>query len=171
MTGKIVLARDQVFSTCCCPLVCSACTGANSFASTYGRFLVGRLIETAPGLLAVGCWLLGVQVLPTANSQQPTASLPAPDDELAGVLVAAGLFAHRRLAPGRLGLAADRRLALAAAVRMVPRVHRRAADSRPSAQPTTPAGLAQLDRGMLRVTNRADRRGAGDVHPPHLAGR
>ena len=59
-------------------------------------------------------------------------------------LVSAGLLAHRRLAPRRLRLAADRRLALATAVGMVARVHHRSAHRRPDAEPAAAAGLAEV---------------------------
>src|SRR3712207_3333233 len=92
-------------------------------------------------------------------------------DEAIRVLPAPRLLAHRRLAPLRLGLPADRRLALATAVGMVARVHHRAADGRPAAQPPTPTRLTDAQRGVLRVAHLADRGHAGRVHPAHLATR
>src|SRR5579875_290020 len=96
--------------------------------------------------------------------------LPAPPhDVLRGRLVAARLVAHRRLAPGRLRLAAGGRLALAAAVRMVARVHRRAAHVRAPPEPAAPARLPDLDPRVPGVAHLADRGHAGDVNAPHLA--
>src|SRR5947199_4043441 len=58
------------------------------------------------------------------------------DDQLVGFLVlAAGALAERRHAPRRHRVTAALRLALAAAVRVVDRVHRRAADGRALSAP------------------------------------
>src|SRR5262249_23474781 len=59
---------------------------------------------------------------------------PATHDVLIGRLVVAGAIAHRGHAPRRLRLAADRGLALATAVRVVARVHHRAAHGRALAE-------------------------------------
>src|SRR5207302_10291633 len=95
----------------------------------------------------------------------------APHDVLVRAPVAASLVAHGRLAPRRLRLTADGRLALAAAMGMVARVHRRAADVRAPAHMATPPGLAQLDRPVLGVAHLANGGHAGHVDTPHLAGR
>ena len=50
--------------------------------------------------------------------------------------------------------------AFAATVRMIDRVHRRAADVRPTAKPALASRLAQHDRVVIAVTSRSDRRPA-----------
>ena len=62
-------------------------------------------------------------------------------------------------------------LALAAAVRVVDRVHDGAANARTDALPAVAAGLADLDVGMLGVAHLADGGAAGDEHAAHLGGR
>src|SRR2546423_8383073 len=66
-------------------------------------------------------------------------------------------------------MAAARGLALAAAMRVIDRVHRDAAHRRLAAEPTVPAGLADDDVLMIRVRHCADRRAAFGAHHPYLA--
>src|SRR5579864_2626801 len=61
------------------------------------------------------------------------------------------------LAPRGLRVATGTGLALASAVRMIPRVHRRAAYRRPDAKPAAAPGLAPRLVLMLDVTDLADR--------------
>ena len=63
------------------------------------------------------------------------------------------------------------RLALATTVRMVARVHRRAAHRRANAHVPRAAGLADRDRGVLGVAHLAERGHALDEHAAHLARR
>src|SRR5258706_363584 len=86
------------------------------------------------------------------------------DDQASGRLGATGPIAHRRLAPRRLGRHPRRGLALAAAVRMVARVHDDAADLQAVRQEHVPllavAVEEQADpRGAVRVV--LDRRQTG----------
>src|ERR1041385_1343862 len=84
------------------------------------------------------------------------ALLPPPDDQLVGLLLRlARAQAQGRLAPRRLGVAAGAGLALAAAVRVVNRVHGRAADLGPLAQPARAAGLAARLVLVLQVADLA----------------
>src|SRR4051812_31486108 len=124
-----------------------SCTLRSSFGSMYQPFLVERLI---------------------LSSTPSALRLTPPHDVLLRGLVAPRLVAHGRLAPGRLRLAANRRLALTTAVGMVAGVHRRAAHVRPPAQPPTAAGLSDLERPVLRVAHRSNRRHAGDLYAAHL---
>src|SRR5690606_40595108 len=82
----------------------------------------------------------------------------------------AGLVALRRDAPRgdrmRVALAG---LGLATAVRMVDRVHGRAADGRLDAAPALGARLAQLLQVVLGVADFADRRAALGRNAAHLA--
>src|SRR5215216_1064451 len=99
ISGKIVESRDHVRRTSRRPPVFIAMTRFMSLASTKGPFFRLRLISL--------CAL--------------------PHDELVCRLAMASLLAHRDLAPLGLRLAADRRLALASAVGVVARIHRRPA--------------------------------------------
>src|SRR5205085_2770668 len=92
-------------------------------------------------------------------------------DHLRGALVLARLVAARRLAPGRDGVASARSLALAAAVRVIHRVHRHAADVRAYAVPARAPGLAVGDVLVLDVADLTDGRVADDGHAPYLARR
>src|SRR3546814_2900028 len=85
-------------------------------------------------------------------------------------LVVAGLVALGRHAPRgdrmRVALAG---LGLTTTVRMVDRVHGRAADGRLDAAPAAGAGLAQLLEVVLDVADLADGGAALGRHPAHLA--
>src|SRR5262249_36341997 len=119
----------------------------------------GALPRTAPSCLTCSLTLL----LPAA---------PAADDELVGFLVlAAGALAERRHAPGRDRVTTALRLALAAAVRVVDRVHRRPADGRALAEPARTAGLAAADVAVVDVAHLAHGGATRQQHAPHLPGR
>src|SRR5436190_2386660 len=77
---------------------------------------------------------------------------------------------ERRHAPRRDRVAAGRRGTLAAAVRVVDRVHRGAARLRPHAEVALAAGLAHGDVLMVGVADRAHGRAAQLADHPHLAG-
>src|SRR5439155_290489 len=81
----------------------------------------------------------------------------------------AELVADHRHAPWRHRMAAALRLALAAAVRMVDRVHRRAAHRRALAAPAAAAGLAAGDVLVVDVADLADGRPARQRNAAHLA--
>src|SRR4029077_14032052 len=78
--------------------------------------------------------------------------------------------AQRRLAPRGDWVAAPRVMRLAAAVRVVDRVHGDASALRALALVAVPAGLADLDVLMLRVRDRADGRAALAANHPDLGG-
>src|SRR6476646_4723181 len=149
-SGMMVERRDQVLMTCL--LFFSFCTSTffKRWSSTNGPFF---------RLRGIG-YLLPVVLL---------AGAPASDDELVAWLV--------RLAGTALGLTprADRvtaagGLTLAAAVRVVDRVHDDTADGRALALPPHAAGLAPVDVGLLGVADPADRGAAAHVDVAHLAG-
>src|SRR5919107_3785484 len=94
---------------------------------------------------------------------------PVAHDHVRGALVLARLVAARRLAPRRHRVAAARGLALAAAVRVVDRVHRDAAHRRADAVPARAPGLAVRDVLVLDVADLADGRVADDGDAPDLA--
>src|SRR6266702_3043157 len=84
----------------------------------------------------------------------------AAHDEPVRRLVVSRLLPLGRLAPGRNRVAATRSAALAAAMRVIDRVHRHAAHRGPAAQPATPTGLADDNVLLIGVRHRADRRPA-----------
>ena len=86
-------------------------------------------------------------------------------------LAVARLVALGRHAPRRHRMAAARRLAFAAAERMIDRVHRDAAHVRPLAQPAAAAGLADRHVLVIDVADLADRREALHVDLANLARR
>src|SRR6266545_4209177 len=141
ISGKMVESRDQVRSNSRRLPEFIATTRFMSLAFTNGPFFRLRLILRA-----------------------------LPHNELVGGLAVAGLLAHGHLAPLRLRLTTDRRLTLTTAVRMVARVHGRAAHGRAEAHLSRPTGLANADRGMLGIADLAQRRHALDVHQAHFAG-
>src|SRR5690606_30960356 len=92
------------------------------------------------------------------------------DDHRLGPLVVPRLVTLRRHAPRRHRMTTARRAALAAAVRMIHRVHRDAAHRRTDAPPALRARLTELAQAVLVVTDLADRGAAIHVHLAHLAG-
>src|SRR5919112_769045 len=101
-----------------------------------------------------------------------TLLLPAPagtDDQLVGLLVlAARALAERGHAPRCDGMAPAFRLALAATVRVVDRVHRGTAHGRALALPARAACLAARDVLVVHVTDLPDRGAKRQRHAAHL---
>src|SRR5690606_30310764 len=95
--------------------------------------------------------------------------MSAAQDVLVGFLALARTLALGRLSPRRNWMPATGRPALAAAMRMIDRVHRDAAHRRPAAEPATAARLAELDVAVVRVGHRPDRCHALRAHHPLLA--
>ena len=126
-----------------------------------------------------------VRALLRGSTHRP---LPAPRYDFAATmnlsvsLLSAGLLAHRRLAPGGLRLAANRRLALATTVGMVARVHRpsrapSAAEPSQRLRPALPSlsvpcsGLPTCADGRhadRRCTRRTSPLGQADLAPSRL---
>src|SRR4051794_22945462 len=99
------------------------------------------------------------------------AAAAAADDVAVGLLaLLAGAVADRRHAPGRLGVVAQRRGALAAAVRVVHRVHGGAAGLRSHAHVALAACLAHRDVLVVGVADDAHGRAALRTHHAHLPG-
>src|SRR6516165_1244146 len=98
-------------------------------------------------------------VLATTAADQPVTGLVRPP----GTAFWLAPWAHR--------VTAARALALAAAERVVDRVHRDTANRRPLALPAVAAGLTELDVALLGVADLAHGRAALDADPPDLAGR
>src|SRR4051812_11600670 len=95
---------------------------------------------------------------------------PAAHDVAVGRLVLlAGAVAQRRLAPRRDGMATGRGGALAAAVRVVDRVHRGPARLRAHAHVALAARLADVDVLVIGVADRARGRAAEHADHAHLA--
>src|SRR5215207_3999392 len=91
---------------------------------------------------------------------------PVAHDHVLRALVLARLVAAGRLAPRGDGVATARGLALAAAVRVIDRVHGDAADVRADALPARAPGLAEGDVLVLDVAHLPDGRHADDRHAP-----
>src|SRR5207248_6927058 len=96
--------------------------------------------QTAPSKPSVPSFSSGRLALVAAAHDQPIRRLVVP-----------GLLALGRLAPRRDGVPATRAAALAAAMRVVDRVHRDAAHRRPAAKPAIPAGFADNNVLLIRV--------------------
>src|SRR5215475_4673239 len=94
---------------------------------------------------------------------------PAGDQLVAGLVRRAG--AALGLAPRTDRVPATGGLALAAAHRVVDRVHGHTAHGGPAALPATPAGLAELDVALLGIADLTDGCPAARVHHPDFAGR
>src|SRR5687767_2675910 len=90
-------------------------------------------------------------------------------DHVRGALGLARLVAARGLPPRRHGVAPARGLALAAAVRVVDRVHRHAAHRRPDTVPARAPRLAVRDVLVLDVPDLPHGRVADDGDAPDLA--
>src|SRR3954454_17771007 len=114
MAGTIIDRRDQVLITFLVPFSFCTSTFFMRWSSTKGPFF---------RLRGIGRYLLA-----------PLRCLAAADDEAVAVLVSAA-GAALWLAPGADRVPATGGLALAAAVRVVDRVHGDAADGRPLALP------------------------------------
>src|SRR4051812_3050230 len=88
----------------------------------------------------------------------------AGNDELRGGFVRAGFLALGRKAPRGHGMTSTGGASLAAAVRMINRVHGHAAIVRPPAHPARAPGLADRDVHVVGIGHRADRAHAAAVH-------
>src|SRR6478672_4756885 len=163
MPGKIVQARAQVRMTVRWLDVFAASTFFSSFSSMYGPFFDD--LDTLFSCSA--CyprWPLRInRVLAALHGA-------AANDHLVGPLVIARPL-KGRLTPLRLRLSADRRFTLATTVRMIARVHDRAAHGRAPTHVTTATGLADHDVLMIDIADLTQRGHARQKHQPHLAGR
>src|SRR5581483_2164196 len=143
--------RDHVRTMLFCPASFMAVMRSSSRCSTNGPFF---------------------ELLLTGLPSLPLAAPAGADDQLVRFLVLrAGALAERRHAPRRDRVAAALRLALAAAVRMVDGIHRRAAHCRALAPPAAAAGLAARDVLVVDVADLADGRAARERDAAHLARR
>src|SRR3954468_17257040 len=98
------------------------------------------------------------------------AAAPADDVTVGLLALAARAVPDGRHAPGGLRMVAERRGALAAAVRVVDRIHGRATRLRAHAHVALAAGLADRDVLVVGVADDADGRAALAANQPHLAG-
>src|SRR5919204_2122328 len=162
MSGMTVERRDHVLMTRLSRRRFSSSTLASRWSSTNGPFLSERPISVTSRSLgtATPCWSGGRKRPPEPPRGRcgdelrlhllpPPALAAAPDDELVGGLAAAG--AALRLAPGGAGVAAAGALALAAAERVVDRVHGDPAHRGALALPAQATGLAPVDQLLLGV--------------------
>src|SRR5207248_7790513 len=137
-----------------CATTCGA-SASTPTCSSSGSSRAAALPRTAPS-----CWICSPLLL---------AASAAPDDQFVRFLVLrTRALAERRHAPRRHGVTSALRLALAAAVRVVDRVHRRAADGGPLAEPAAAPCLAAGAVAVIDVADLSDRGAAGQQHPAHL---
>src|SRR3954454_13499448 len=163
MPGKIVLARAQVRITLRSFPRLSVSIFACSLASIYGPFFDDLTIMILRDLS-------GIHRGAVTLSRPPPIRRTATNDHGIRALVIARPL-KGRLTPLGLGLATNRRLALAATMWMVARVHYRAAHRRAFAHVTTAAGFADFDIFMFDISDLTERRHAIHMHPPHFARR
>src|SRR5205823_12232678 len=174
ISGKIVDVRDQVRIICLLPDSFMRVMRPISRSSTNGPFLLD-LLNLFPHFYERS----DVQNSTGKNAQhffrRSSLALTPPscsDDQLVGFLVlAARALAERRDAPGRHRVAPALRLALAAAVGVVDRVHRRATYGRPLAPPAAPARLAARDVLVVDVADLPNGGAARERHPARLTRR
>src|SRR3954447_23411846 len=144
--GKMTEARDQGLMTLRSLRLFISSIRPRSRGSMNGPFLIERDMPGGP-------------LLPVSRA----------DDQSPGRLRPAGPIAHRRLAPRGLGRHPRRGLALAAAVRMVTRVHDDASDLGPLAHVPGATGLAEVLVLVVEVADLANGGHALDAHPANLA--
>ena len=96
---------------------------------------------------------------------------PIPHDHILRALVVTRLVAARRLSPGRYRIAAARSFTFAAAVRVIDRVHRDAANVRPHSLPARAAGFTERNIFVLDVADLSDGRATHNRHAPNFARR
>src|SRR5690606_33760390 len=118
-SGDTVDARAQVLMTRFSPRLFITRTFSSNFASMYGPFFTDRAISSVLGQFSGRC----------------LAAPAATNDVLARLLLAIARLLALGHAPRRNRRTSARRLALAAAQRVVDRVHRHAAHLRPPAAP------------------------------------
>src|SRR5256714_4848167 len=175
MIGRIIDGRDQVFTTFFSFSEFRISIFSLRDFSTKGPFFTDLLICPSSGFAgrhAPGGW--------TRSSRQSRSSLDSSllrlplrrplGHEPSGARVVARLEPHGRLAPRGLRLAADGRLRLAAAMRVVARRHHDAANRRAPAHVTLVPGAADLLVLMLDVADLADRRAAANVDDANATG-
>src|SRR6476646_9080346 len=149
MSGKTVELRDQVFSICLLPDSFMALMRFISAPSTHGPFLVERpMILLLPLLLS--------------------AATAAHDVAIGLLTLLTRAVAERRLAPRGHRVPTGRVVSLAAAVRVVDRIHRHAARLRSLALVAVAARLADLEVLVLGVGERANRGATLGADQPHL---
>ena len=144
-SGVIIERRDQVLMTCLLPL-----------ASDFSTLLLQTRVDEGPLLERARHYFFPRRL--TMNGLLPR-------------LLGARLVALGRLAPRRTGVTAAGRTALAAAHRVIDRVHRDAAHVRALAEPTRAPRLADRLVLVFGVADLADRGHAADVDHAHLAAR
>src|SRR4051812_14225064 len=95
--------------------------------------------------------------------------MPRADDVLRGALVLARLGPFGRLAPGRHRMASALCTSLAAAMRMIDWVHRRAAHGGPAIAPDITAGFGENFIHVIGIRHRTNRGLAFKAHPANFA--
>src|SRR5450759_3490822 len=161
----MVEVRDQVLMTCLPPEAFSFSTRCSRRSSTNGPFFDDLLTLQIPLSSSIStAWR------PRALTASLFAAPARADDQIVRFLVlATRALAERWHAPRSHRMAPTLRLALAAAVRMVNRVHGRSTHGRALSTPAVTSCLADGDVRMVDVTDLADRGPAGERYAAHLA--
>src|SRR5436190_11189277 len=151
ISGTTVERRDQVLMTFFSLMRFIASSFSRSGVSTKGPFFSDLLITCldAPG---------------RSEDRPLHLFLPTLHDEAVRVLAVPRLVALGRLAPRRHRVTAARGLALAAAERVIHRVHRHAAHVWTLTEPAAPPSLADRNVLVIEVAHLADRGHALDEH-------
>src|SRR5665811_2020164 len=152
MSGNTVEARDQVLIIFFWPAAFMSSMRLRRRSSTNGPFFADLLKRR----------LLPYPRLPRLRPRMMN---------LSDGLCLARAVAQRGHAPRRDRVTAGRGLALAAAVRVVDRVHGRTAHGRAHAAPASAAGLAAGDVGVIGVAQLAHRSATGEADTAQLTGR
>src|SRR5262245_21216808 len=145
--GRIVERRDHILITAFEPDPRALSAFFSKYPSTNGPFQIER-----------------------ATSLTFLLYMPAAQDKLVGCPVVPRLLALGGLAPGRHRMPSARSAALAAAMRVIDRVHGNAAHHRAASLPAHPTCLADRDVGVVGVGHRTYCRHAGGRHHACLAG-
>src|SRR3569623_156684 len=141
-SGMIVERRDHVLIGFLSLVACAASTFFIRWASQNGPFFNERVM----------CY--------------PLFLAAARDDHRSRALIATRLLALGLLAPRRHRMTTGSSATLAAAMRMVDRVHDHATHRRTNAAPTHCAGQAQLAQNKFAITDITARGAALDMHTP-----
>src|SRR5450432_178325 len=149
----MVERRDQVLRTFFDFWRCMSTTFFIKLASMKGPFFIERAMASSIRIAPLGFFAAVF------------------DDHRVGALVLTGLETLRELTPGRAGVPAARRSALATAHRVIDRVHGDAAVVRAASLPARAPRLADVDAAVLDVADLPDGGAALEVDAPGLARR
>src|SRR5271165_1804913 len=159
------------FLPLCTARVCPTISGITVERRDQVRTTFFSLRWFMPSILACRCESMNAPFLVERAISLSVLLLSAGHDERIGPLVVPSLVAARRLAPRSYRVAAAAGFALAAAMRMIDRVHDHATVGGANAQPAGTASLADGNVFVIEVANLPDSRHAIDQHLAGLARR